>query len=266
METVATRVEDKRRAREARLAAEAAQQRADARRRSLLRLGIVAGVALVAVVAAVLVSRGGGGSGAAGGDRAAQTRQVSALFGGLQQHGTQLGDPKARFTLVEFADLQCPICKRYTDDVLPSVVKDYVRTGRVKLDLKLRTFIGPDSVTAAKVAAGAAQQSRIWPFADLFYRNQGTENSGYVTQDFLKGIAQGTPGLDAQQALSAAGSAKAQKLLQSDETLAGALQSVSTPDFYVRLGDGGPLRRVNWQDLTPKAFASALDAAMGQQS
>jgi protein-disulfide isomerase len=134
------------------------------------------------------------------------------------------------------------------------------------MDLKLRTFIGPDSVTAAKVAAGAAQQSRIWPFADLFYRNQGTENSGYVTQDFLKGIAEGTPGLDAQKALGAAGSAKATKLLQSDETLAGALKSDSTPDFYVRLGDGGPLRRVNWQDLTPQAFATALDAAMGQKS
>jgi protein-disulfide isomerase len=263
---MATRLEQKQRAREARVAAEAAQHRADARRRSLLRFGLVAGVALVAVVAAVLVSRGGGGSGAASGDRAAQTRQVSALFAGLQQRGTQLGDPGARFTLVEFADLQCPICKRYTDDVLPSVIRDYVRKGRVKLDLKLRTFIGPDSVTAAKVAAGAAQQSRIWPFADLFYRNQGTENSGYVTPAFLQGIAKGTPGLDAQRALDAAGSAGAQKLLRSDEALAGALQSDSTPDFYVRPGDGGPLRRVNWQDLTPKAFATALDAAMGQRS
>jgi protein-disulfide isomerase len=223
----------------------------------------VAGVALVAVVAAVLVSRGGGGSGS--GDRSAQTKQVSSLFAGLPQHGTQIGDPKARFTLVEFADLQCPICKRYTDDVLPSVVRDYVRPGRIKMDLKLRTFIGPDSVTAAKLAAGAAQQSRIWPFADLFYRNQGTENSGYVTQDFLKRIAQDTPGLDAQKALAAADAGAAKRLLQQDETLAGALRSNATPDFFVRLGDGGPLRRVDWQDLTPKAFASALDAAMGQQ-
>src|SRR4051794_15674131 len=212
MSTMAARVEKKQRAREARLAAEAAQHRAEARRRSLLRLGVVVGIALVAVVAAVLVSRGGGASGSTeGGDRATQRAQVSTLFAGLQQRGTQLGSPKARFTLVEFADLQCPICKRYTDEVLPSVIRDYVRNGRVKLDLKLRTFIGPDSVTAAKVAAGAAQQSRIWPFADLFYRNQDTENSGYVTRGFLQRTAQDTPGLDAQKALDGAASAKAAK-------------------------------------------------------
>ena len=36
-------------------------------------------------------------------------------------------------TLVEFADLQCPFCKQYATDVLPTVVRDYVRTGKVRL-------------------------------------------------------------------------------------------------------------------------------------
>ncbi len=263
---MATRIERKQRAREARLAAEAAERRAGARRRSLLRLAAVAGLALVAVVAAVLVSSRGGSSGDTSDDRAAQRREVSTLFAGLQQDGTVLGDPEARFTLVEFADLQCPVCKTYTEEVLPTVLEDYVRSGRVKLDLKLRTFLGPDSVTAAKVAAAAAQQDRIWPFVDLFYRNQGAENSGYVTQDLLRRIAEDTPGLDAQKALRAADSGAAAKLLERDEALAGALRSESTPDFFVRLGDGGPLRRVEWQDLTPQAFSTALDAAMGQRS
>jgi protein-disulfide isomerase len=260
---MASRTELKQRARETRLAAEAEQRRAAARRQNLLRLAAVAGVALVAVVAAVLLTGGGGGG---GDDRATQRREVASLFGGLRQDGTQLGSPDARYTLVEFADLQCPVCRRYTDEVLPSVLRDYVRPGRVKLDLKLRTFIGPDSVTAARVAAGAAQQDRIWPFADLFYRDQGTENSGYVTQDFLRRIAEDTPGLDADRALDAADSAAATRLLQRDEQLAGALQSTSTPDFFVRMGDGGPLKRVEWRELTPQGFARALDAAMGQRS
>lgn len=60
----------------------------------------------------------------------------------------------------------------------PTVVRRYVRPGRVRLDLYTLTFIGPDSERAAGVAAAAAQQDAMWPFAELFFRNQGPENSG----------------------------------------------------------------------------------------
>lgn len=264
---MASRVERKEAARAARLAAEAEERRATARRRNLSRLGAVVAVAAIAVVVAVVVSSGGnGGTKAAGGTTRAASSQVASLFRGLPQNGTTLGDPKAAHTLVEFADLQCPICQEYTLNVLPSVLRDYVRTGKVRLDLKLRTFIGPDSMKAAKVAAAAAQQSRIWPFADLFYRNQGEENSGYVTQDFLKKIADGTPGLNASKALAQAGSPASQKLISRDESLATSLGSNSTPDFFLRTGSGGPLRPVSPSALTPGAFAEALNQALGTKA
>jgi protein-disulfide isomerase len=39
----------------------------------------------------------------------------------------------------------------------------------------------------AVLAAG--EQNRFWNYLQLFYANQGEENSGYVTDDFLTNIA-----------------------------------------------------------------------------
>jgi protein-disulfide isomerase len=254
---MASRAEEKERARAARLAAEESSARAAARRRNLLVLGGVAAVAVVVVVAAILLSRSGGGNGSVG----PQTREVAALFNGVPQHGTVLGNPGAEFTMVEFVDLQCPFCREYTLNALPTVIKQFVRTGKLKVDLKLLTFIGADSVPAAKVGAGAAQQSRVWPFADLFYRQQGEENSGYVTPDFLKKIADGTPGLNATKALTAANSNAAARLLADSESLSNTLKVSGTPSFFIRRG-GGPYEPLTINPLTGPAAAKALQSAL----
>ena len=94
--------------------------------------------------------------------------------------------------MVEFVDLQCPFCAEYTRDALPTIVKRYVRTGKLKLELRPVAILGPDSATARGRGRGSrAQQNRIWQFADLWYLNQGRENSGYVDDAFLRRIARG---------------------------------------------------------------------------
>src|SRR4029450_11884418 len=100
-----------------------------------------------------------------------------------------LGHANAPVTVTEYLDLQCPICANASRTVLPGVVDDYVRTGKVKLEARTLHFIGEDSVRAARVAAGAEQQGKLWPFLEAFYAKQGTENSGYVTDDFLREVA-----------------------------------------------------------------------------
>ncbi len=80
---------------------------------------------------------------------------------------------------------------------MPALVQKYVRTGKAKMELRMLTFIGPDSVTAAGVLLAAGQQNKLWNATDLFYRNQGEENSGYVTDDFLTKVLTGA-GADAE--------------------------------------------------------------------
>ncbi len=212
-----------------RLAAERAAAAAETRRRRLWRLGIAAGVAaaLVAIVAAVSNSN----------ETPAPSSQAAALFAGIQEHDGVLGDPNAPLTVTEYVDLQCPICAEASKQTLPTLINDYVKTGKVKLQARTLSFLGPDSVRAAKVAAGAQEQGCRWPFLETFYASQGTENSGYVTDDFLREVAEAA-GVNADKALDFADTAAAQKALDRADSDAAAVKADSTPTFTVKRGDG----------------------------
>ena len=94
-----------------------------------------------------------------------------------------LGNPNAPVTMQEFADLQCPGCDQYMTTAFPDIVRQYVRTGKVKVEWKGIAFIGPDSEKGLRFVNAAGQQDKLWNVAELIYRNQGTENSGWVTNE-----------------------------------------------------------------------------------
>ena len=138
----------------------------------------------------------------------------------------------APVTVVEFVDLQCPVCAAAARDVLPQVV-EHVRAGRVKLELRTLSFLGPDSVRAARVAAGAERQGKLWAFVEAFYARQGAENSGYVSDDFLREVA-AAAGVDADAALERADGEFATQRLQRADAEAQEHGVTGTPTFVVQ--------------------------------
>jgi protein-disulfide isomerase len=165
-------------------------------------------------------------------------------------------------TLVEFADLQCPFCREYTLQTLPVLVQDYVRTGKVRMELRTLWFLGDDSVTAARVAAGAAKQNKLWNFADVFYYNQGEENTGYVTPKFLTRI-QKAAGVNAAQATAFAATDASKEPLGAANTLANRYGVQSTPTIMVGKR-GGSLKAVDAGPTDTSSFKSAIDGLLGQ--
>jgi len=205
------------------------------RRRRLWQLG--GALAIAACVVAVLIAVSRSGSDQPASASAAQVTAVNDRFAGIPQQGIALGNPKAPVTLVEFADLQCPFCREFARSVLPALVADYVRTGKLRIEFRNLAFIGPDSRTAAQAAAGAAAQNKLWPFIDLFYADQRGENTGYVTQGFLRRVAGGVTGLNVDKALSDGTGAKAAAQLTAAQALATRHRVESTPSFlYGRTG------------------------------
>lgn len=158
------------------------------RRQRLVKLGSGAGFLALVVIAVVVVISG---SQTGGGDASNVTEAgaVNELLGGIPQQGMVLGEPSAKVTLLEFGDLQCPVCKGYSEEVLPQVIENQVRSGEAKLDFRNYTIIGPQSTPAGAAAIAAGEQGRGWNFVELFYRNQGAEDSGYATDAFLTAIA-----------------------------------------------------------------------------
>jgi protein-disulfide isomerase len=256
--------EQKREQREQRLAREAESGAAGQRRRRLLLLGGSAVAALVIAAVLIAISQSGGddNSGGGGGGTPSDAAMVRKLYAGIPQTGAFLGSPDAPLRMVEFADLQCPFCAQYARNVLPTIVKRYVRGGRLRLEWRPLAFLGDDSKPAAAAAAAAGVQNRMWQFTDLFYLNQGQENSGYVTDAFLRGIALGA---DAKPApvLAAANSPVTPPLLVEAAHQADRLGVQSTPTFFVA-ARGKPLRQLEISQLEPGEFTGKLDAALGQ--
>jgi protein-disulfide isomerase len=258
MSTIPTKRELREQRRAARREAERAQAARETRRRRAWRLAAVAGVAAVAVVIAVAVSASGGSDQPSG--PATGGAQAAALFDGIPEHDGVLGDPNAPVTLTEYVDLQCPVCAAASKQTLPTIVNDYVRTGKVKLDARTLHFIGPDSIRAAKVAAAAERQGRLWPFLEVFYANQGQENSGYVTEAFLRSVATAA-GVNADAALAGADSQFAQQRLDRANADAQRLGVDATPTFSVAKGSGAP-HVLEADGLDPSSVATALDAEL----
>jgi protein-disulfide isomerase len=208
-------------------------------------LVLAAALALVIVGAAIAISQGGAED--------EEEPTPSPRVERLAQDGVWLGDPDAPATLIEFADLQCPFCADYAQETLPRVIDDYVRPGRLRLELRLLAFLGPDSVRGRQWAHAAALQDRMWGYTDRFYRNQGPENSGYATDAFLERLARQTPGLDVDRLSEDFGKPRAEALTRQAERLGERLGVEGTPSFYL-VRDGGAPEPVQIE---------ALDEALG---
>ena len=158
--------------------------------RTLLAL-LVAVAIFVAALLVVLSQLGGSGGGSAG--------DVGEFYSGIPQDGTTLGEGAAPVTLYLYEDFQCPFCGQFDREMFPDLVDDYVRDGQIKVVSETMAFLGPDSITAARAAFAAGEQNHYWPYHTLLFENQGEENSGYVTDEFLRNLAEQTPGLDVEK-------------------------------------------------------------------
>ncbi|MDX6688234.1 MAG: hypothetical protein QOF86_4362, partial [Baekduia sp.] len=159
-------------------------------------LSALVGVAAAIVVLAIAVSSGGGSS-----RRAAHVpgRDVTRIIRGIPQSGLTLGRPDAPVLLVEFADPQCPFCREFAATSWPTIVQKYIRTGKVRMELRLIDILGADSARANRALQAAALQNRMWDASMRFYDAQGQENTGYVTTTYLRQMAGQVSGLNVQK-------------------------------------------------------------------
>lgn len=187
--------------------------------------------------------------------------ETSRLLDGIPQRGTVLGRPDAPATLVEYGDLQCPYCASWSNGALPSLVREYVRTGRLRIEFRGLAFIGPESDLGLRAALAAGEQGKLWHVVDLLYRNQGHENSGWLTDDTLRQVGASVEGLDVERMLGR--SAAMTKKVEAAQAAATAAGVDGTPAFEVGR-TGGTLRRVQISSLDADALRPAIESALAR--
>jgi protein-disulfide isomerase len=226
------------------------------RRQRLIKLGSAVGFLAIVVIAVLIVvsqsqTSGGDSSNIVG------VAEVEEQLSGISQDGMVLGEPSAKVTLVEFADLQCPFCKGYAEEVLPPIIENQVRSGEAKLDFRNYTIIGAQSAPAGAAAVAAGEQGRGWNFVELFFRNQGIEDSGYANDDFLTAIAKGAGVPDIAKWNADRKSTRVVKQVTAATAKAEQLGFTGTPSFAIE----GP-RTQGLEALDTPDSASSLEAAI----
>jgi protein-disulfide isomerase len=230
------------------------------RRRTIILAS--AAVAVLAASALVAISLGSSQSSSsstpapAAGEALYGAQETNALLRGIPQKGNVLGHPDAPVTIVEYADMQCPYCARWAIDVFPSVVREFVRSGKAKIEFRGLTFVGPDSEPALRTALAAGQSGRLWHVVDVLFHNQGAENTGWVTDDLLE-RAVASARIDAGTTLDARDDASVQLAMEKAAAAATNDQVPGTPAFSVG-PTGGTLA------LLPSGDIDTLRSAVNQ--
>jgi protein-disulfide isomerase len=241
-------------------------------RTTLIAVAVAGLIAAVLIGASIVLTRDNGGESAspttapgpsetAPASTETGTTAAPSVIAGLPQNGTVLGDPQAQVRMLQFEDIQCPFCKKYTDDVFPALVAEYVKPGRVKIDFRGLAFLGPDSEKALRIVVASGFQDKLWDVVELLYANQGEENSGWVTDAKIDEILSQVPGLDAAKVKADAKTAAVTKEIAAVQAEAAGLQVQGTPSFFIGFGLNQP-SAFQPTSLTPGSFRPALDEVL----
>ncbi len=263
-----TRKQRREQARAERKAAEEAAAADASRRRRITQLAGVAAVVVVAIVV-ILIATGGGSSKPKPVTKHEQTaisQQVSNELAGIPQSGRTIGNPNAPVTIQYFGDLECPVCKQFSDKAgaLPKLLAGPVKAGKVKIEyLSMQTATREPEVftTQQKAAYAAGVQNKAWHYIELFYNEQGAENSGYVTEKYLQNLAQQVPGLNLAKWTTDRSNPKFEAEIAADQQSANNNSLTGTPSFLIGKS-GGALKKYEYSSLEdPKGFEEAIAQA-----
>ena len=139
-----------------------------------------------------------------------------------------IGDENAPVTIVEFSDFECPFCARFHSGTLPSIIENYVDTGKVKLVYRDFPLSFHAEATPSALAAECAQdQDKFWEFHDLIFENQGDlgDDSYYEWAEEIE--------LDMDQFTECYESQEHLAEVQADFSDGGQLGVSGTPAFFV---------------------------------
>lgn len=136
-------------------------------------------------------------------------------------------------------------------------MRDYVRTGKLRIVYQGLAFIGPDSYTALQTAVAAGQHGRLWDVVHSLFERQGAENMGWVDEKLLHevvrraGIGNLSLGADVDAAI------------RSSARRARTAGIEATPSFEIGR-TGRRLQRLQLTSLAPEAFTSKIDGLLSK--
>jgi protein-disulfide isomerase len=136
-------------------------------------------------------------------------------------HLPTLGSDKAKVTVIEFSDFQCPYCVKFARDAYPQIYDAYIKTNKIKFAYRHYPLvtIHTNAQKAAEASECANEQNKFWDYHDLLFKNQTTWSPQLPANaaDSFTGYA-GQLGLNTDQFRSCLDTDKYKELVQGDIT------------------------------------------------
>jgi protein-disulfide isomerase len=218
----------------------------------------------VAVVLIVVFAGGGSGSTATSATTLPDANVIAQQFAGIPQQGNVLGKATAPTTMVEYIDLQCPVCRTFETEVMPTIIDRYVRTGKLKVEARPVAIIGNgvDSNRGRLGMIAAEQQNRGFNFAQLLYFNQGSEDGGWLDDTMIASAAKSIPGVNVKELVDAAKSSSVAARARTYDQQASADGLTGTPYVLVGKTGGKPTAVTPGSMPDVAAMTSAINGAL----
>lgn len=202
------------------------RQQAQQRKQTLTVLVIIAALAVVLIGGAVVLNQ--------------QHNQPHELVivntpapQNAQPNGRAWGPADAPIKIIEFVDSQCPGCAQFVTQYEPGVIAAFAGTGKVHAEIRFMTFIGQESVDAAKAQLCAMDQNKFWQMHATVFANQWLgENAGDFTKSNLEQMASKL-GLDTGAFNQCLNSTKYDDLIAQDSKEASQMGVTQTPTIFV---------------------------------
>lgn len=141
------------------------------------------------------------------------------------------GNDNAKITIVEFSDFECPFCGRFYTDTYPSLKKDYIDTGKVKLYFRHYPLpFHAKAVPLAHLSECANDQDAFWKMHDKIFDNNATVAT--LTDENFKQWAADL-GLDTTTFNNCYDNKTHQKEIDEDNAAGAAVGVSGTPTFYI---------------------------------
>lgn len=201
-------------------------------------------------------------AGATGGAQtAAMSRTDSLRVDSLLQladAGRIQGSASAPVWLVEVSDYQCPYCKQWHEQVYPTIKRDYIDRGIVRMAyVHLPLNIHPNAEPAAETSLCAAMQNRFWQVHDKLFETQERWAGMQTPGPFFDSLAVAS-GVDEQTYRDCMSSGIMRRVINGDRTRATTAGVGSTPWFFI---GNEPIRGLAPLDAYRQAIERARAAA-----
>ncbi|MCY3506508.1 MAG: thioredoxin domain-containing protein [Chloroflexi bacterium] len=179
------------------------------------------------------------------------------------QNGTKLGSDDAPVKLIQFEDFQCPHCLTYTLNIEPFLVEEFVKAGLLQIEFRHYPVVGiRESVTAAVGAECAAEQNRMFEYANRLFAKQAEDgfypDEGVFSEESLVEIA-GELGLDTDAFAACQAGPDAFSRVARGQSAAQAYGFRGTPNFVINdLPVQAPPQTIEaWREMIEEAIAAA---------